>query len=137
MQQPTDVPTAIAVLVEFDYPKPKLAAHLGVTLRSVQRWAAGRHVPSKRNLTSLRALVGQLLMFESANRPSAAQRRRSARLEQAAEALLTERERQEIAELAARAKVSVTAQVDPFELVRDSQAAESDAIDALFGRAAA
>lgn len=136
MQQPTDTPSALAVLAEFDYPKPKLAAHLGVSLRSVQRWAAGRHVPSKRNLTNLRALIGQLIMFESANRPSAAQRRRSARLEQAAEALLTERERQEIAELAARAK-SVTAQVDPFELVRDSQAAESDAIDALFGRAAA
>lgn len=135
MQQPIDTPAALAVLAEFDYSKPKLAAHLGVTLRSVQRWAAGRHNPSKRNLTNVRALVGQLLMFEGANGDTARARARLRRLEVAAEALLTSRERAEIAELEARAKaprVSITAAADPFKLCQDAQAEAFDAIEALF-----
>jgi hypothetical protein len=135
VQQPIDTPTAVGVLAEFGYDKPKLAAHLGVTLRSVQRWAAGRHNPSKRNLVHLRALVGQLIMFEGANGDTARARSRMRRLEVAAEALLTEAERMEVAALEERAKaprVSITAEADPFELCQDAQAEAFDAIEALF-----
>lgn len=137
MEQPTDTPAALTVLAEFDYAKPKLAAQLGVSLRTVQRWAAGRHTPAKRNLTNLRALVGQLLMFESANQDSARQRARMRRLEVATEALLTEAERIRIAELEQRARtpqVSITSDADPFDLCRDRHSAEADLVDAALGR---
>ena len=157
MSQRIDTRPAIAILAGFGYTKPKIAAEVGVSLRTVQRWAAGRHSPSAKGLTALRALVGQLIMYVSADQPSPAQRRRAARLETAAEALLTERERQERAELAARARRPVTAQsraerlaaahraietrpvrppfrsttadVDPFELCVDRHSREAEAID--------
>jgi hypothetical protein len=84
---------AFEVLATLGYDRAKVAAEVGCHPRTVRRWELGKHQPSKRNRTALRALIGQLLMVELAGPDTARTEARRKRLNIAAEALMTRDEK--------------------------------------------
>jgi hypothetical protein len=136
-----DVPAALKALADAGITRQCLAHDLKVHGRTVRRWERGLHQPSAKNLTALRELVDVEIATICAGQSIASQRHLST-WRQAKFLLTTDAERTEqdrkLAEmraalLATGALVShrsVTAQVDPFDLVGNTQP------DDLFGVAA-
>lgn len=117
-----DTKTAMTHLLSVGYTPARIASDLHLTTRTVRRWAAGIHQPRRSNLAALRELVADYR--RQVVRRRVLNGRADDALFMALVALETEAERAEIAALVARAHVpaprkpvSITAHVDPFELV--------------------
>lgn len=118
----TNIKAAMAHLLTAGFAPERIASEIGVTVRTVRRWAAGVQQPRKANRLALKGWV--LDQRQRNAMRTYMQRRVDELLEQAVEALLTDTERREIAELEARfrrpaapaQRRSAFASVDPFLL---------------------
>lgn len=118
----TDVRRAMQLIQTAGFTPQRVASEVGVTLRTVRRWAAGLQQPRPANRAALKGWV--LGQRHSNTMRTYMDRSVDELLEQAVEALLTDAERAEVAELEARfhaptipqQRRSAFADTDPFLL---------------------
>jgi transcriptional regulator with XRE-family HTH domain len=132
---------ALAALAAAGITIRSVAAELGVHRTTVARWAKGS-MPRTGNLAKLRDLVDYLLAEVLAGN-TIADARQGNHLQRAKDALMSEQQRAELAQLADSIRLSLKAannpsrsiirDVDPFALVADRVA---DVIDEVFADAA-
>jgi transcriptional regulator with XRE-family HTH domain len=96
-----NVPVAIRHLAEAGVTRLVVAAELGVHRTTVARWATGAHRPNARNLAALKTLVDELHR-EVLDGSILACRGQDAALTAARDALMTNAERADVEQLAAR-----------------------------------
>jgi hypothetical protein len=138
-----DVPAALQALAEAAITAQIIAKTLKISPRTIDRWAKGKQQPNTRNYTALRKLVDLEIAEITAGQSIASQRQLSL-LQRAKFALRTDQERTAQDRLADELRAdllaygsllqpyqSVTTQVDPFDLIGNT-----DTADDLFGVAA-
>jgi transcriptional regulator with XRE-family HTH domain len=96
-----NVPAAIHALAEAGITRLVVAAELGVHRTTVARWATGAHKPNARNLAALKTLVDELHRGVLAGTLLGG-RGQDAALTAARDALMTDAERADVEQLAAR-----------------------------------
>src|SRR5690554_4106582 len=95
-----NIPAALRHVRDAGWSTVQLASDLGVTLRTVQRWAAGLQKPNKVNFAALRDGVEDASRsLAAADFPTPLQRRQHRQLGQARECLLIDQERRSRQEL--------------------------------------
>lgn len=118
-----DITGALTLLAQAGYSATAIARDVGVTLRTVRRWAAGTQRPNRANFATLRLRVAE---FRSdVLRRRTLDPRPEDLTFRAVEALRTFRERVEIAEIVARVTTepvpaprrSAYADVNEFDLI--------------------
>lgn len=124
-----NIPQAMSYLRRAEISHDQIAAALGVTLRTVKRWAVGTQRPNPRNFAALRQQIAEW-RWEADRKTftSRLERHREELLFEALTALETTEEKARVAELAARLdkpvepQRSAYAEVDPFELCQPEPA---------------
>lgn len=124
---------AIEILSVLGFDRDKVAAEVGCHRRTVARWEAGAHQPSKRNRAVLRAWISELYGAETSKAQTGLVRARVARLKVAADALMTHAEKAADAQFQAEMRAkraaiiaqrqprrSAHADTDPFAIFNNS-----------------